>query len=95
MFGLPADFKEGIIFSTYATLVSSVNRSGGIGSTKSSRLQQLVDWCGGHSFDGCMVFDECHKAKNFLPVSRIILFPLLLANPGKEKTISSLPTPKM
>lgn len=26
--GLPADFKEGVVFSTYATLVSSV-KSGG------------------------------------------------------------------
>lgn len=24
--GLPADFKEGVVFSTYATLVSSVQR---------------------------------------------------------------------
>ena len=69
MFGLPADFKEGVIFSTYATLVSSVNKSGAFSSTKSSRLQQLVDWCGGEDFDGCLVFDECHKAKNFVPVS--------------------------
>ncbi|KAK9822510.1 hypothetical protein WJX81_008146 [Elliptochloris bilobata] len=29
-----------------------------------SRLQQIVDWCGGAEFDGCLVFDECHKAKN-------------------------------
>ena len=28
LFGLPADFKEGVIFSTYATLVSSVQRGG-------------------------------------------------------------------
>ena len=26
--GLPSDFKEGVVFSTYATLVSSVNRAG-------------------------------------------------------------------
>ncbi len=26
VFGLPSDFKEGVIFSTYATLVSSVSR---------------------------------------------------------------------
>ncbi|CAM9963256.1 unnamed protein product, partial [Sphacelaria rigidula] len=33
---------------------------------KRSRLDQLVDWCGGgESFDGCLVFDEAHKAKNF------------------------------
>jgi len=28
--GLPADFKEGVVFSTYATLVSSVQRGGNI-----------------------------------------------------------------
>lgn len=71
MFGLPADFKEGVVFSTYATLVSSVNRSGTFSSSKSSRLQQLVDWCGGDAFEGCLIFDECHKAKNFVPVSEI------------------------
>jgi hypothetical protein len=26
--GLPADFKEGVVFSTYSTLVSSVHRAG-------------------------------------------------------------------
>jgi len=28
-----------------------------------------MDWCGGDKFDGCLIFDECHKAKNFIPVS--------------------------
>lgn len=32
-----------------------------------SRLQQLVDWVGGPGFDGPIVFDEAHKAKNFKP----------------------------
>lgn len=65
--GLPADFKEGVVFSTYATLVSSVYRGSAISGGKASRLQQLVDWCGGSEFQGCLVFDECHKAKNFVP----------------------------
>ena len=39
------------------------------GHSKKSRLKQLIDWCGGETFDGCLVFDECHKAKNFIPVS--------------------------
>ncbi|XP_055959526.1 protein strawberry notch homolog 1 [Patella vulgata] len=65
--GLPTDFKEGVVFSTYATLVSSVNRGGALNSSKHSRLQQLIDWCGGDQFDGCLIFDECHKAKNFVP----------------------------
>ena len=28
--GLPADFKEGVVFSTYATLVASVQRGGNL-----------------------------------------------------------------
>jgi hypothetical protein len=36
---------------TYSTLVS--------GARGKSRLQQLVDWLGGPSFDGCIVLDEC------------------------------------
>ena len=31
---------------------------------KVSRLEQMVEWCGGDAFEGCIVFDECHKAKN-------------------------------
>lgn len=42
-----------------------------IGQAKGkSRLQQIVEWlCGGDdpkTFDGCLLFDECHKAKNFI-----------------------------
>ena len=48
-----------IICRTYTTLISHVKGKG--------RLQQVVDWCGGPSYDGCIVFDECHKAKNFVP----------------------------
>lgn len=32
-----------------------------------SRLQQVIDWLGGPSFDGCIVLDEAHKAKSFVP----------------------------
>jgi len=40
---------------------------------KQSRLQQLVDWCGASSdFDGCLIFDECHRAKHFVPVSCVV-----------------------
>ena len=28
---------------------------------------QVVKWAGGDEFDGCLVFDECHKSKNFVP----------------------------
>jgi hypothetical protein len=54
------DLCAGVLFSTYTTLV-------GPGSKSRTRLQQIIDWCGGEQFDGCLVFDECHKAKNFVP----------------------------
>ncbi|GMH33357.1 hypothetical protein BSKO_01191 [Bryopsis sp. KO-2023] len=56
-FGLAKDFQEGVLFLTYSTLISSTQ--------KRSRLDQIVDWVGGEEFDGCLIFDECHKAKNF------------------------------
>jgi hypothetical protein len=30
-------------------------------------LKQLLEWLGGENFDGIIVFDECHKAKNLVP----------------------------
>jgi hypothetical protein len=47
--------QEGLIFSTYRTLIG-VSKGG-------TRLGQLLDWCG-EDFDGLILFDECHKAKN-------------------------------
>ncbi|GAB4817714.1 hypothetical protein N2152v2_004760 [Parachlorella kessleri] len=49
--------QDGVMFMTYSTLVSSLRGR--------SRLQQLADWLGGPGFEGCIVLDECHKAKNF------------------------------
>lgn len=51
--------KEGVIFLTYSSLVSSSDRG-------LSRFKQLVEWCG-PDFDGLIVFDESHKAKNLVP----------------------------
>lgn len=53
-------FKKGVVFGTYSALISETQ------STEKhfkSRLKQLLQWCG-HDFDGVIVFDECHKAKN-------------------------------
>ena len=60
--GLSKDMHAGVLFSTYATLVSVTASQKAKGA---SRLQQLVDWCGGPAFEGCLLFDECHKAKNW------------------------------
>ncbi|XP_010429815.1 PREDICTED: protein strawberry notch-like [Camelina sativa] len=51
--------KEGVVFLTYNSLIASSEKG-------RSRLQQLVQWCG-PEFDGLLIFDECHKAKNLVP----------------------------
>jgi transposase len=43
----------GVLFSTYSCLISG---------SRMTRIDQLVKWCGEH-FDGCLVFDECHKVR--------------------------------
>ena len=55
--------KKGVIFSTYSALIGESQNNGG---KYKSRLKQLLQWCG-EDFDGCIVFDECHKAKNLCP----------------------------
>lgn len=54
--------KKGVIFSTYSSLIGE-SQSGGKYRT---RLKQLLQWCG-EDFDGVIVFDECHRAKNLVP----------------------------
>ena len=60
--GLGKEMQAGVLFSTYSTLVSATTAQRSRGG---SRLSQLVAWCGGPSFEGCLCFDECHKAKNW------------------------------
>lgn len=55
--------KKGVVFSTYSAMIGESNSSTG---KYKSRLKQLLQWCG-EDFDGCVVFDECHKAKNLCP----------------------------
>ncbi|KAL5731294.1 udp-glycosyltransferase [Ranunculus cassubicifolius] len=50
---------EGVIFLTYSSLIAASEKG-------RSRLQQLVQWCGS-DYEGLLVFDECHKAKNLIP----------------------------
>lgn len=59
--------KKGVIFSTYSSLISE--SSSAKGSCK-SRLNQLLQWCG-EDFDGVIIFDECHKAKNLVPPEKV------------------------
>ncbi|XP_030965432.1 protein FORGETTER 1 isoform X3 [Quercus lobata] len=51
--------KEGVVFLTYSSLIASSEKG-------RSRLQQLAQWCAS-GFDGLVIFDECHKAKNLVP----------------------------
>ena len=61
--------QEGVLFTTYSTL------SKGCKTGKSSknddddkagqRIFQILDWIG-EDFDGCLLFDECHRAKNLM-----------------------------
>ncbi|KAJ1442442.1 Zinc finger, FYVE/PHD-type [Sesbania bispinosa] len=53
--------REGVVFLTYNSLIASSEKG-------RSRLQQLAQWCG-PGFDGLVIFDECHKAKNLVPES--------------------------
>ncbi|KAG4074462.1 hypothetical protein HA402_015751 [Bradysia odoriphaga] len=53
---------SGVLFSTYALLIATPASI----SKFNSRIDQIVDWCG-EDFDGVIVFDECHKAKNLIP----------------------------
>ncbi|EDS41324.1 conserved hypothetical protein [Culex quinquefasciatus] len=56
--------KKGVIFGTYSALIGESQSTSGKYKT---RLKQLLQWCG-DDFDGVIVFDECHKAKNLCPV---------------------------
>lgn len=57
--------STGVVFSTYSSLISSTSLVG-VSGKYNTRLKQLVDWCG-PDFEGCIVFDECHKAKHLIP----------------------------
>merc|ERR1719220_2911014 len=54
--------KKGVLFSTYSALIGRARA----GASTRSRLKQVLHWCG-DDFDGVIIFDECHKAKNLCP----------------------------
>lgn len=57
---------DGVIFSTYNGLIATSKGAGGSKKRK-RRIDQMIKWCGGEDFDGCIMLDECHKAKNLIP----------------------------
>ena len=58
--GLSKDCTEGVLFSTYHSLISSGTKG------KRPRLKQIVDWCGGSEFAGCLM---CVVSQNPQPPS--------------------------
>merc|ERR1712223_698847 len=52
--------KKGVMYATYSALIGESPSAQG---KYKSRLCQLLHWCG-PDYDGCIVFDECHRAKN-------------------------------
>lgn len=55
------DLNEGIVFSTYASLIGEGKDGDDQNAAVSKRIDQLAKWTGN---DGLLVFDEAHKAKN-------------------------------
>ncbi|XP_063056556.1 si:ch73-63e15.2 isoform X3 [Engraulis encrasicolus] len=51
--------SEGVLFATYSALIGESQAGGQL----RTRLKQILDWCQ-PDFEGVIVFDECHKAKN-------------------------------
>ncbi|CAK1552377.1 unnamed protein product [Leptosia nina] len=61
--GVNGNVKKGVVFCTYSALIGETHAN----TKYRTRLKQLLQWCG-EDFDGLIVFDECHKAKNLCPV---------------------------
>jgi hypothetical protein len=55
--GRPITLREGVLFTTYATLRSDDR------GERLSRVRQIVEWLGS-DFDGVIIFDEAHAMQN-------------------------------
>ena len=53
--------KQGILFCTHSLLISE---RAGAAKVQKARLQQIVKWSGADAFEGALILDECHRAKN-------------------------------
>ena len=47
----PIQLDQGVLFSTYTSLTACSS-----GAKKTSRLSQLIQFCGGDEFDGLILF---------------------------------------
>ena len=58
--------KEGLLFVTYNSLIAGVSKQRRKSKRmNSNRFDQILNWCG-PDFDGCLLLDECHRAKNYI-----------------------------
>ena len=60
------NIKKGVMYATYSALIGESQGAASKGSKYKTRLKQLLNWCG-EDFDGPIIFDECHRAKNLCP----------------------------
>lgn len=65
--GAPIETREGILFTTYASLWRMESDAAKKQGLTKSRLQQIIDWLG-PDFDGVIAFDEAHKMGSALEV---------------------------
>ncbi|VDP17096.1 unnamed protein product [Heligmosomoides polygyrus] len=59
------NIKKGVIFATYSSLIGECR---GARVKYRSRLKQLIQWFG-VDYDGVIILDECHRAKNLVPTT--------------------------
>ena len=58
--------SEGVLFSTYSSLISKKLRNSNSTAKYESRYEQIAKWLG-QNFNGLLVFDESHKARKYRP----------------------------
>ena len=61
--------KEGILFTTYATLTGGEKKQANDQGQKAgkTRAEQIIEWLG-KDFDGVIAFDEAHSMGNAIPI---------------------------
>ena len=59
-------FPEGVLFSTYSSLIGKCGTRSHSQPRYKSRFDQMLDWLG-KDFDGLLVFDESHRARKYNP----------------------------
>ena len=63
-------FKEGVLFSTYSSLISKKGRGCNSTTKYESRFDQIARWLES-DFNGLIIFDESHRARKYNPDKNI------------------------